>query len=138
MRYSVDNVDLDHDSFEICINGLPVRAEPRVLEFIFYLFRHRERMVSKHELLEQVWHTDSISESVLTRAACLARKLLVDSRFIRTVYGRGYQWRGRVPVTEDEDVAASRARGASGTHRIRTSAEPAIAPAERPRSSMRS
>jgi DNA-binding winged helix-turn-helix (wHTH) protein len=135
MRYSVMNVDLDPDSFEICINGLPVQAEPRVLEFIFYLFQHRERMVSKHELLEQVWHTDSISESVLTRAACLARRLLVDSRFIRTVYGRGYQWRCPVLLTKNEDEAAPKARGASGTHRIRTFAELAINAGERPRSS---
>src|SRR5580700_5029353 len=107
MRYSVDNVDLDPDSFEVYVNGLPVQAEPRVLEFIFYLLRHRERLVSKCELLKHVWHTDSISESVLTRAACLARKLLGDSAFIRTVYGRGYQWRGG-RVLEDE--AGSRTR----------------------------
>jgi DNA-binding winged helix-turn-helix (wHTH) protein len=105
MRYSVGNVDVDPDAFEICVNGLPVQAEPRVLEFIFYLFRHPERLVSKHELLEHVWHTDSISESVLTRAACLARKLFGNSKLIRTVHGRGYQWAGCVLVMPSEGAS---------------------------------
>jgi DNA-binding winged helix-turn-helix (wHTH) protein len=115
MRYSVDNVDLDPDSFEICINGVPVEAEPRVLEFIFYLFRYSERMVSKAELLEHVWRTDSISESALTRAACLARKLLGNFALIRTIYGRGYQWKN---PASSSDIAASRARGPGGGHGI--------------------
>jgi DNA-binding winged helix-turn-helix (wHTH) protein len=92
MRYTFQNVEIDDTCFAIWRNGVFIASEPRILEFIFYLVRNRDRMVSKRELLEQVWRQPSISESVLTRAACLARKLLGNSALIRTVYGRGYQW----------------------------------------------
>jgi DNA-binding winged helix-turn-helix (wHTH) protein len=41
-------------------------------------------------------------ESVLTRAACIARKALGDATLIRTVHGRGYRW--STPVSEDRDT----------------------------------
>jgi DNA-binding winged helix-turn-helix (wHTH) protein len=120
MRYTFRNIAIDADCFAIWQNGILVEAEPRVLEFIFYLVRHRERMVSKQELLQEVWQTHSISESVLTRAASMARKLLGDSALIRTVYGRGYQWMGptepTLPLPYSE--RASAAQLTSGVHPI--------------------
>ena len=32
-----------------------MQVEPRVLELLVYLIRHRERVVSKDELLKQLW-----------------------------------------------------------------------------------
>jgi DNA-binding winged helix-turn-helix (wHTH) protein len=106
MRYALGEVELDANGLALYRNAVLVNAEPRVLEFIFYLVAHRDRMVSKQELLERVWQSDAISESVLTRAACLARKLLANANAIRTVYGRGYQWMGQFDATMDDNDPA--------------------------------
>ena len=104
MRYSLGNVEIDPDRFAVRRDGVLVKAEPRVLEFIFYVAQHADRMVPKSELLQHVWQKRCVSDSALTRAACLARKLLMDSSVIRTVYGRGYQWMGPIkPSPGDGD-----------------------------------
>lgn len=92
MQYIVGNLEIDEDGFELRRRGIRVTIEPRVLEFILHLIRHRTRLVSKDELLETVWQQSFVVESVVTRCACLARKILGDPSLIRTVYGRGYRW----------------------------------------------
>jgi DNA-binding winged helix-turn-helix (wHTH) protein len=90
--YVLEDVEIDEGCFELRRNGVVVPVEPRVLEFILYLVRHRPRLVSKHELLDQVWSEALVVDSVLTRCACLARQALGRHELIRTVYGRGYRW----------------------------------------------
>jgi DNA-binding winged helix-turn-helix (wHTH) protein len=90
--YVLDDVEIDECSFELRRKGVAVSVEPRVLEFILYLVRHRPRLVPKHELLDQLWSQAFVVDSVLTRCACLARQALGRHELIRTVYGRGYRW----------------------------------------------
>ena len=92
--YIAGEVEIDEDGFELRRNGVSVPVEPKVLEFILYLVRHRTRLVSKDELLDQVWKEAFVVESVLARCACLARQALGRHELIRTVYGRGYRWTG--------------------------------------------
>lgn len=91
MHYTVGDVKIDEDGFELCRKGVRVTVEPRVLEFILHLIRNRARLVTKDELLEALWRS-FVVDSVITRCACLARKTLGDPSLIRTVYGRGYRW----------------------------------------------
>jgi DNA-binding winged helix-turn-helix (wHTH) protein len=93
--YMAAEVEIDDEGFELRKNGVPVPIEPKVLEFILYLVRHRTRVVSKRELLDQVWSDTFVAESVLARCACLARQALGRHELIRTVYGRGYRWAAR-------------------------------------------
>jgi DNA-binding winged helix-turn-helix (wHTH) protein len=62
-----------------------------VLDFIVYLIQHRERAVSKSELLSHVWRGIHVGDSAVGRCACLARRI-VGASSIRTIHGRGYQW----------------------------------------------
>ena len=65
---------------------------------------HRDRLVPKEELLEQVWGTRFVSESALTSRIKTARRVLGDDgreqSVIRTVHGRGYRFVAPV-VMED-------------------------------------
>lgn len=92
MRYTFRTVEIDEDCFAIRRNGATVDVEPRVFDFLLYLIRHRQRVVSKGELLERVWHGYAVGESVLARCAWIARKVVGDPSAIRTVHARGYQW----------------------------------------------
>jgi predicted ATPase/DNA-binding winged helix-turn-helix (wHTH) protein len=103
---------LDVDRYELRRGEERVAAEPQVLELLAHLLRHRDRVVSKEELLAEVWEGRIVSDSALSRTVREVRRLLGDSaaesRFVRTVYGRGFRFVGE-GVLEKKSVAGGAA-----------------------------
>ncbi len=91
-----DDVELDLDLFELRRTGEPVALEPRALEVLSYLAVNRGRIVSKEELLDNVWGDNFVGESALATQIRAARSAVGDDgkaqRVIRTVHGRGYRF----------------------------------------------
>ena len=77
-------------------NGDPVPLAPKVLETLLVLIENRERVLSKDELLNQVWGDTIVEEGGLTRNISVLRKALgekpEDHHYIVTVPARGYQF----------------------------------------------
>ena len=73
-----------------------VDMEPQVFDVLAYLLRHRERMVPKTELLDEIWGDRFVSESALTSRIKSARRAVGDTgrdqRIIKTIHGRGYRF----------------------------------------------
>jgi DNA-binding winged helix-turn-helix (wHTH) protein/tetratricopeptide (TPR) repeat protein len=96
MIYRFGDCELDEGRYELRRGGVPCHLEPQVFEVLAYLVRHRGRVVTKAELLDQVWGSRFVSESALTSRVKAARKAVGDSgreqRVIRTVHGRGYEF----------------------------------------------
>jgi DNA-binding winged helix-turn-helix (wHTH) protein len=65
LRYLFEDVALDLDRRELWRGTTPVAIEPQVFDLLVHLIQHRDRVVSKDELLESVWHGRAISESAL-------------------------------------------------------------------------
>ena len=65
--------ELDQDRFELRRNGEPVLIEPQVFDVIVHLLRNRDRLVTKEELLDEVWGTRFVTESTLTTRIKTAR-----------------------------------------------------------------
>lgn len=88
--------ELDGMRFELRRSGAPVPIQPRVLDLLLYLAEHRDRVVTKDELLETVWGGVSVTDSSLSQAVRQARRALDDStreqRTIRTIRGRGFHF----------------------------------------------
>ena len=61
-----DDCELDITRFELRRAGAVVHVEPQVFDVLLYLVRHRERVVSKTELLDGVWGVRFVSETALT------------------------------------------------------------------------
>lgn len=108
--YHFDEFELQTDLFELRRNGELCPMEPQVFTVLAYLVEHRDRVVSKTELTDHVWHDHFISEAALTSRLMAARKVLGDSgqeqRYIKTVHGRGYRF---VADVAGPGTAASRA-----------------------------
>ena len=106
--------ELDEEVFELRRDGVAIHVEPKVLDVLLYLVRHRDRLVSKQELLEQVWPDAVVAESALTRAMSLARSVIGDTArgqgAIETVAGRGYRFRAEVAAEAPSKRGVSRAR----------------------------
>lgn len=95
-----DGFELDPDGFELRSDGERVALEPQVLDVLCYLARNADRVVTKNELLDEVWGSRFVSESALTSRIKSARQALGDDgrtqRYIRTAHGRGYRFVGQI------------------------------------------
>jgi DNA-binding winged helix-turn-helix (wHTH) protein/tetratricopeptide (TPR) repeat protein len=87
---------LDTDRMELLRAGRPVDIQPQVFDVLAYLATHRDRVVTKHELLDEIWGDRFVSDSALTSRIKTARQLVGDTgrdqRVIKTIHGRGYRF----------------------------------------------
>jgi DNA-binding winged helix-turn-helix (wHTH) protein len=87
-----------------------VELERKVYDVLAYLIQHRDRLVTKDELLDQLWPGQVMGEAALTRCITSIRKTLGDDgnrqEFIKTQYGRGYRFVGKV-VSSQHSGASS-------------------------------
>jgi len=94
-----------------------VDLEPQVFDVLAYLLRHRERVVPKTELLDQIWGNRFVSDSALSSRIKSARRAVGDTgrdqRIIKTIHGRGYRFVAH--VIEQPRIAGSTHRSAA-TH----------------------
>ncbi|HSR50145.1 MAG TPA: winged helix-turn-helix domain-containing protein [Acidobacteriota bacterium] len=77
------------------INGDEVRIEPQVMEVLCRLARRPGAVVSKEELIEDVWAGRFVGEEVITNAVWELRRALGDNArkptFIQTIPKKGYR-----------------------------------------------
>lgn len=113
MRYQFDDYTLDTDRFELSRNQVPIPSEPQVIELLALLVENRERMVSKDEINDKVWHGRVVSDAALSSRIKIARKLLHDDgrtqRYIRTIHKKGFRFVApvlAVPESPPEDSPA--------------------------------
>ena len=71
-----------------------------MLDLLQFLISNRERVVSKDEVIANVWRRRNISESTLTSRITQMRKVIGDSgrdqRFVRTVARKGLRFVGEI------------------------------------------
>src|SRR5207244_7947877 len=107
MRYRFGDYVLDTLRYELQRTGEPQPLRPKVFQVLAYLLAHRDRVVSKQELLEQVWPGRFVGETTLSVCMMAVRKALRDSglapQMVHTVRGRGYRF--VAPVEEGELVS---------------------------------
>src|SRR5437660_12591074 len=118
MKFFFANQVLDTDTRELSREDMPVSLEPQVFDLVVHLMEHRDRVVSKEELIAKIWHGRHVAESTLTSRINAARKAVGDSgsaqALIRTIARKGFRFVGTVQAAVE---------GAA-------SAEPATAPRE--------
>lgn len=99
--------ELDERTRELRGPGGPVPAEPRIFDTLLYLIRARDRVVSKDELVREVWGAEHVTDSAVSRAIMEVRRAVGDDasqgRVIRTFYGHGYRFVAPVAVKEGEE-----------------------------------
>jgi len=105
MVYRFEDCELDPARFELRREGETIHVERQVFDVLAYLLAHRDRVVTKAELLDAVWGDRFVSDSALTSRLKTARRAIGDDgrdqRLISTVYGVGY----RFVATVADDVA---------------------------------
>jgi predicted ATPase/DNA-binding winged helix-turn-helix (wHTH) protein len=111
VRYRFGAFVLDDKRFALTGPDGPVHVEPQVFELLHHLIRNHDRVVTKEELLDEIWGDRFVSESALTSRVKAARRAVGDDgqaqHVIKTVHGRGYQF--VVPLRADAGSGSTRA-----------------------------
>ncbi len=100
MLCSFEEFSLDISRRELRRGSELISIEPKVFDLLVHLITHRERVVSKNDLVEVVWDGRVVSDSALTSAINAARVAIGDSgeaqRLIKTYPRRGVRFVGKV------------------------------------------
>jgi non-specific serine/threonine protein kinase len=96
--YRFGTAEFDEARFELRVGGLPVEVEHRALEVLAYLLRHAGEVVTKEELLREVWAGRVTVDKVLPNAVTKLRRALGEANAERllTQARVGYRLDGTV------------------------------------------
>jgi TolB-like protein/DNA-binding winged helix-turn-helix (wHTH) protein/lipoprotein NlpI len=94
--YQFGPFSLDPAERLVSRDGTPLSLTPKVFDTLVYLVRNHGRLLTKDELLKQVWPDAFVEEVNLAVNVSALRKMLgespQDGRYIVTVPGRGYRF----------------------------------------------
>jgi TolB-like protein/class 3 adenylate cyclase/Tfp pilus assembly protein PilF len=114
-----DEFSLDGDRRELRRGSDIVAVEPKVFDLLTHLIRHRERVVSRDELIDAVWNGRIVSDSALATCINAARVAISDSgeaqRLIKTLPRKGFRFVGAV---REEKASTMDARDATPTRAV--------------------
>jgi pimeloyl-ACP methyl ester carboxylesterase/DNA-binding winged helix-turn-helix (wHTH) protein len=100
MRILFSDYAIDASRRELSRKGTAVHVEPQVFDLILHLIHNRDRVVSKDDLIANVWNGRIVSESTLSNRINAARRAIGDSgeqqTFIKTIARRGLRFVGEV------------------------------------------
>ena len=126
MIYKTHDLTIDTEQFSVSENSRPVDIEPKIFDLIVYLLEHRNKVVSRDELINQIWPEMVVSDASLANAIKGARKCLGDDgkqqHYIKTIHGRGYQF-----VADVEELGAQQTYELSPSETKNQSEGPLIA-----------
>ena len=98
--YAFGDCELDTRLHELRRGGEVCHIEPQVFGVLAYLLAHRDRLVTKDELLQGVWGHRFVAPTTLNSRIKFARQAVGDSgssqRVIKTVHGRGFRFIAQV------------------------------------------
>jgi TolB-like protein len=96
VRYFFEDYVLDAAKHELRRKGLIVPAAPQALDLLIYLIQHRDRIVTKDQLVAGVWEGRAITDSAVTTRLNVVRSIVGDSgqeqRLIRTLPRKGFRF----------------------------------------------
>jgi len=87
--------------------GNELKLRPQTARFLHFVLKNRIRLISKEELVAQVWGEDFVNDQAVFQCVNQLRKALGESaqepRFLRTIPRKGYRWIFDGVTEESED-----------------------------------
>lgn len=96
--YSLGDFELDPEALSLKRDGVPIHLTRKPFQVLVYLLENRDRVVSRHELLNKFWDGFDTNEEALSRCVSTIRTRLGDTekpaRYVETYWGEGYRYVG--------------------------------------------
>ena len=116
--YRFGPFDLDAEQRLVRRDGAKIPLPPKAFDVLLYLVRNPLRLVTKEELLREVWPDSFVEEGNLSQNIFLLRKAWTategDPRYIVTIPGRGYQFASAVEMVSDPPAAGIKLSSGDG------------------------
>src|ERR1700730_5362530 len=111
LLYIFEKYALDPGRRELRCGADAIAMEPQAFDLLVYLIRHREHVVSRDEMIDQVWGGRIVSESALSTRINAVRSAIGDSgteqRLIKTLPRKGVRFVGEVREERKPSEATS-------------------------------
>jgi len=108
--YKFNNIELDTKNYQLLVDGVEQAIEPQVFNLIIYLIENKEMVLSRDEILNNIWKGRVVSDSSINNHVKSARKVLGDDGkkqdIIKTIHGRGYQFVAKI-THDDSDIPST-------------------------------
>ena len=108
---SFGDCDVDLEAFEVRRGGEKCAVEPQVFDLLAFLVSNPDRLVTKDELIDKVWHGRIVSDATLASRLRAARRAIGDDgeqqKLIRTVHRRGIRFLGKPATRIANDARAA-------------------------------
>lgn len=89
-----DGLELDYNYRQVILHGEPVRLKDMEFKLLSYLSEHKNQVISKEELLDEVWESRFISEGTLSVHIRHLRQKIEQNPdepvILKTIWGIGY------------------------------------------------
>lgn len=106
--YKFSEFILNQKTFTFYRQNLPIHLSSRAFEILLYLIERRGAVVGKNEILEKIWQDSFVEEANLPVHISALRRVLQEkkgeSRFIKTISGRGYSFIADVREIEESEI----------------------------------
>lgn len=86
------------------------KVEPKLIDVLSYFYQHSDKIISRDELIENVWHGAYVSDHAVNRVITKLRKTLNTSsleNYIKTVPKRGYQLVAEIEAVNEAQQKAT-------------------------------
>ena len=96
MPYVFGPFRADRAAYRVFRGTEELALTPKPLDLLFYLLERPGTLITKEELLDQVWRDANVTENALAQAVSELREALNDDAsaptYVRTVARRGYRF----------------------------------------------
>lgn len=111
MRYAFGPFVVDTSTLELLREGEAVSVEPQVFEMLVHLIEHRDRVLSKDDLIEAIWGGRIVSDAAISSRIKLVRRAVDDDgtrqAVIKTVHGKGFRFVADLGAAPEMSAAPS-------------------------------
>jgi TolB-like protein/Flp pilus assembly protein TadD len=111
MNYVFADFQLDPSGQELMFKGRAMAMQPQVFDLLLFLIENRDRLVTKDEIIDEIWGGRAISDSSLNARINAARKAIGDSgesqQMIRTIPRKGFRFVAEVSKTKTSEFGTS-------------------------------
>jgi len=90
----IDNLELNQDTMQVSRASQSIKLKPKAFRILAYMMQHTDRVISRQELIDHIWPTDSPQGDPLRVHIHSLRQKIdkpFDKALIHTVHGVGYR-----------------------------------------------
>jgi TolB-like protein/tetratricopeptide (TPR) repeat protein len=111
LLFQFDNFRIDSDRRELTGPDGVIHVEPQVFDLLLYFAQNTDRVISKDELVRNIWRGRAISDAALNSRMNSARRAIGDNgkrqALIRTIQRRGFLFSPNVTTRAKEQSSST-------------------------------